>query len=64
MTREEAKLALQQGHKITHRYFDDNEYVYHKKGLIYDELGYYHEEFWELRTEHWWNDGWRIFEEK
>lgn len=65
MTKEEAKQALREGKKLTHRYFSDNEYIYAKGNIIFSEDGVNHGfDFWNLRPDEWWNDGWEIFVEK
>lgn len=39
MTKNEAYVAMEQGKKITHEFFDDNEFLYMKNGTIYMENG-------------------------
>lgn len=62
MTIDEIKIALSQGKKVTHRFFDTHEYVYQNLlGQIVDETGIVHTEFWEIRKDDHWKDGWDIY---
>lgn len=60
MTKQEAKQKLQEGHKITHTYFTNEEYIHLINGTEYFEDG--------VKVPNiWWNknyllDGWRIFQ--
>lgn len=65
MNREEAKLMMQEGHKVTHRYFSDDEYIKLNDQLLEDEMGYLHDynEFMSSRTEECWDSDWRIYNE-
>ena len=40
MTKEQAIQAMMNGSKVTHRYFEDNEYIYMVDGVIHDENNY------------------------
>ena len=73
MTKEEVKLALSEGKKITHDYFQAGEYVYlecvnpNTRPIKYecvfeDGVRQSEEEFWALRQDECWNKGWYIFE--
>lgn len=53
MTKSEAYIAMEQGKKITHIYFDDNEFLYMKDGTIYTEDNY---KFNNREDDH---DGWK-----
>lgn len=62
MTKEEAIQAMKDGKKVTHRYFSEDEYVYMKDERIHCELNYdINNEFWLIRSQDWWNDGWELF---
>ena len=72
MNRDEAKQALSEGKKITHDFFQNDEYVYlecvnpntrpikyecvFEDGVTQDE-----DEFWLIRSDDNWNEGWEIF---
>ena len=63
MTKEEAIKAMQDGIKVTHRYFSSNEWMSMHDGLIVLEDGamctpY---EFWRWRTDPVWNNGYDLF---
>lgn len=62
MNRNQAILALRDGHKLTHEYFTQEEYIYFKDGEIYSEDDVCHgwSEFWSLRTADCWDKGWTI----
>lgn len=60
MTIQEAKLALKDGQRVTHTLFEDNEFIYEKDGVIYEEDGNSMTFFWEHRTESYWNTDWSI----
>ena len=66
MTKEEAIQEMKQGKKVSHRYFDDNEW------MTIDEDGMYlledgarctPLEFWLYRPGDYWKDGYFLFEE-
>lgn len=59
MSRDEAFLAMTQGHCITHRTFASNEYLYRDKcGIIRDELGYNFTQGWRERSGGVWETDW------
>jgi hypothetical protein len=72
MTKEQAinYMLHQPYHKITHRLFAHDEYIYSKgDGIIYDENGYVFEDFevarvprcgMRIRNEDYWWEGWSI----
>ena len=63
ITKEQAYTLMLEGHKIAHKYYADDEYLYMIGGTIYDENGYnmgnYMDEFWNARQK--WEFGWRTF---
>ena len=63
MNKQEAILAMQEGKKVTHRYFSPNEWMAMKDGMIVLEDGVIcpPEEFWQWRTDAVWNDGYELF---
>jgi len=65
MNKQEAKLAMQEGEKVTHRYFTPNEWMTMKYGMIALEDGVIcpTEEFWQWRTDPVWDDGYKLFNE-
>lgn len=66
MTREEAKQALKEGHKITHTYFNPDEWVKQPKDhIIEDEQGFSISPtvFWYIRRGEHFADGWEIYQE-
>ncbi len=62
MTKEDALIAMQNGKKVTHRYFTDNEYMYMENDMIFSEDGVHHKwsEFWDLRSSEDWETDWEI----
>ena len=69
MTKNEAILQMQNGHRVTHYLFSDDEYIYMKDGHIHDENNYLLEckdskgnkiDFWTDRQDDSWNDGWIV----
>lgn len=66
MTKVEAIRLMEQGKKVTHRYFSPNEFATIKDGQIVTEEGYSvpMKEFWAYRNVDGWNDGWEEFVEK
>lgn len=40
VSKDEAYRLMEQGHKICHEYYGDEEYLRMKDGIIYDENGY------------------------
>lgn len=63
MTREEAIVHMEQGVKITHRFFSPDEWVTMHNGYILSETGRIidNELFWEYRTGRNWQTGYSIF---
>jgi hypothetical protein len=62
LTKDQAIEAMQQGKKVTHRFFFDGEYVYMKDGRIHCEKDYdIHAEFWQLRNNTAWETDWEIY---
>ena len=50
MTIQEAYKSMEQGNKVSHCYFDKEEYIYiNKRGEMYSEEGYRFEDGWEDR---------------
>lgn len=65
MTKEEAKIAISMGKKLTHNHFGDDEFVMRdaQDGVIIFEDGVkqVEREFWAFRSGEQWNEGWEIF---
>ena len=66
MTRNEAREALKQGKKITHRYFSDDEFVMLANdgtNRIQDENGFKIESamFWHDRAGAGFDEGWEVY---
>lgn len=58
MNREQAAEKLQQGFKLKHKYFTDDEYIHIIQGELKTEDGYnFHEEFWKNNI---FIDGWEV----
>jgi hypothetical protein len=64
MTKQEAFRAMTLGHKVTHKYFSSNEYIYMKGYHMYTEEGYTFDDGWDDRCGENWQTGWNIWEEK
>jgi len=65
MTKDDAKKAMGNGSKVTHRYFTPEEWIM-ESGCLYEfEDGCMCSfiEFWQHRTEDSWNDGWEIYKD-
>ena len=62
MNRNEAKQAMLDGKKVTHDYFNDEEFMYMREGKIYDEQDILHDQFFEIRQAEHWNNNWELFE--
>lgn len=63
MTKNEALLAMNNGEKVTHQYFEDSEWMC-KTGCLYEfEDGIFCDvdEFWTFRDEAGWDKNWKIF---
>lgn len=67
MNKREAYIAMEQGKKITHMYFDDDEFLYIKDGTIYTEDNYKFDnrddgyDGWKSRDSEAFQTGWNIF---
>lgn len=61
MTKQEAIQAINEGKKVTHRYFTSEEYIFLKDGKIYSEDGVHHTSFWELHQDTPYDTDWEIF---
>lgn len=63
MTKEEAKQAMREGKKVTHVYFDDNEWMTMQGDNVLTEEGYLHDadEFWSYRTAKCFDDSYSIY---
>ncbi len=63
MTKQEAISAMLRGEKVTHDYFDDNEWMTMEDGEIVLEDGVRcePEEFWNYRQDAMYNDGYSLF---
>ena len=63
VSKEEAFKLMEQGNKICHDYYDDDEYLYMRNSVIYDENGYRmgrkSGEFWAKIQK--WETGWNTF---
>ena len=63
ISKEEAYKLMEQGYKISHDYYSDDEFLCMKNGFIYDENGYRmgtkDSEFWSKIQK--WETGWRTF---
>lgn len=66
MTKEEAIKAMIENKKVTHRYFDDGEYIQltadHQNILFEDGNRISASIFWSDRIGSHWNNGWDIYE--
>ena len=65
MNKQEAILAMKEGKKVTYKYFSPNEWMAMKDGMIVLEDGVIcpPEEFWKLRADSRWDDGYELFNE-
>ena len=63
MTKQEAIAAMQEGKKVTHEYFGQDEWVTMKDGSIVleDGVSCHPLEFWRWRTASAWLDNWELF---
>lgn len=63
MTKEEAIVEMQNGNKISHRFFDIHEYIHMKNKILYDEVGYHinWKVFWGDRTSKEWQTEWELY---
>lgn len=65
MKKEEAIILMKEGQRITHRYFDPNEWMTMNGNKIELEDGVKcsETEFWHWRTQECWNDGYSLYVE-
>jgi len=66
LTLDEAKNLLTKGYKIKHYFFIPGEFIHLVKGKLTDEDGNHFTsvEFWAIRKDGNWLNGWSIFEEE
>ena len=64
MTKQAAIQAMESGKKVTHTYFDDDEWITMKNGQIVTEEGYKHDavEFWSWTTGPRFDDGYCVID--
>lgn len=68
MTKSEAQEKMKSGHKITHDYFGSNEWMkldddgFHY--LFEDGVRVHPSQFWGIRSQSGWGDGWSLFNEQ
>ena len=64
MNRKEAKIALAQGKKLSHSFFEDNEHIFQKQknSRIYfkDSSFLENDKFWEFKQSENWDKNWEI----
>ena len=65
MTKQAAIEAMKSGEKVTHRFFEYNEWITMKNEFIVSEDGcvYKSKEFWSVRKSDYWNTDWSIWGE-
>jgi hypothetical protein len=63
LTKQQAYEEMLNGNKVSHKYFDDSEYIHIVSGKMLTEDGCRFEQGWEDRKEDYWLSGWRIFRE-
>jgi len=66
MNKQQAIDAMRRGHKVTHRFFGDKEWLKMRSDFVYEfEDGFTcsASEFWKYRIEATWNEDWEIFDE-
>lgn len=63
MTKLEAINAMKDGHKVTHRYFTPDEFIFMKGNRIHTEDGanVFEDEFWKYRQNEAFLFDWEIF---
>jgi hypothetical protein len=62
MSKTEMFAMLLSGFKMTHDYFQNNEYLYMEDGVIKTEDGYeITPEFWNFRKSKVWDTNWKIY---
>lgn len=60
MTKKEAIEEMKNGMAVRHLFFSDNESIYMKHGLIYDERHQVLNDFWKYRTGKKWETDWEM----
>ena len=62
MNKQEAVDAMKEGHKVAHSNFSSDEWMMRGgRGIIFEDgCQCSPSEFWQYRTEDWWDTGWRI----
>jgi len=62
VTKSEAIKSMEDGHKVSHHYFSDNEWMTMENGYVVTEDGYRHdpELFWHFRKGESWKDGYKF----
>lgn len=63
LTKQQAHEAMENGNKVSHNYFASDEYLHIVDGKMYAEDGCRFERGWDMRTEDYWQSGWRIYNE-
>ncbi len=63
MIKGEAIQAMEQGKKVTHRYFSHDEYITMIGGVVIDEYGHEHQNFWHWHSGKHFEMDWSIWEE-
>lgn len=63
-TKNQAIEQMMAGKKMTHPFMIDGEWVTIENGAIVSEDGVKHMNFFELRHDHQWDDGWTVWEPK
>lgn len=61
MTKQEAISAMARGAKVRHRYFISKEYIFLQDGIIVDERGVKHPNYWEANNTIAHESDWEIF---
>ena len=63
MTKEAAIQTMQEGHRVTHRLFDPDEWMQEVGSLYEFEDGCLcsFDEFWRWRTDVQWLEGWKLY---
>lgn len=63
MNKNEARQAMHEGKKVTHKFFAPYEWVSIQDGylILEDGVKCSEEEFWKWRTNYWWDTDWEIF---
>lgn len=69
LTKEEAIQAMKDGHKVTHRHFTSDEYMFMpnpraNKYQFEDGVSMLAYEFWQIRSDPSYLTGWSLFDKK